>query len=188
LEGLSLTFKQYNWEQERLTKRYQERIARNKAIYTGGLVKVKKVEVQERLKKLGVNIHWDTVLNWERAGLLPKSKMVGREKDFPTDYYREVYAAYQLKQGKLRLTNKNVKVSRDIALNALNDKNGERVLFEEALEEGDKWIALQWLQEKIKAHPEYDDFIKRWLRESKEGQKYQTMMKRLREIENKHNK
>ena len=77
-----------------------------------------KGDVIKKLKELGINLHWDTVLNWERDGLLPKSKMVGRKKEFPRDYVAEVYACYKLKRGRYKLTNPVIKEARQTALMA----------------------------------------------------------------------
>lgn len=119
----TLTFKQYNKEQIFLSKRHQEKLARNRDIVFGGCFKVTKDEVMAELKRLNVDVHWDTILNWERAGLLPKSKMIGRNKDFPDTYPAEAVAVWQLKKGSMGLKNEQVKKARQIAIAAIEQKN-----------------------------------------------------------------
>ncbi len=120
MEGLSLTFEQYNFEQERLTKRFQERQAKNRDVRRHP--KMKKSEVQERLDKLGVQYHWESLKRWEREGLLPKSKKVGREKDYPDGYTEAAFAVLRLKNSYMRLRNRDVMQAKDTVEQALKLK------------------------------------------------------------------
>lgn len=94
--------------------------------------------VVEQLEAQGVNITRRTLLNWEKAGLIPKAKRGsygqggGKWADYPTDTIPEALTAQILKD-VYRFTNKEVAEARKIAYEG-NLLNWRSMLWQELKE------------------------------------------------------
>lgn len=132
-----------------LSKAFQKRGCRGGiGVYLGGEVFILEPdELIERLKKFGVTISRNTLLNWEKWGLVPPaSYRNSRVTEYPDHAWAEAYASWKLKNGS-RQPVKNVKEARETAI-----KRGALFLLEAIRFNGDleKAPALQWLIERDK--------------------------------------
>ncbi len=120
-------------------------------------------EIIEGLRKLGVDPppSRDTILNWEKWGLIPKAKRgslgrgKGRFTDYPDEALAEAHATYKLLRSSPRITAADVKKARDAVLKGEIDKGRWRLQFEDDRITHGVINALEWLSNTILDPEEY---------------------------------
>jgi len=82
-----------------------------------------KKEVLEKLKSWGIKIHPNTLLNYEKEGLIPPATFRNsRRTEHPEETPAQAYAAVQLKNGYIRLTYDDIRKARQTAIQAMDFK------------------------------------------------------------------